>query len=223
MASSTEISNLAISHLGVGKEISDLNTEKSEEARVCRRFYNIARDQTLRDHSWPFARREVSLSLIESFTSIDSEWDYLYRYPADAIKLLRIVPQNVGNRNPSRQARIPYKIAGDSSARTLYCDEEGAKVEYIQRVTDEGFYPSDFEMAFSFRLSMLIAPRLTSGDPFGLITKVRDLYMDEIQMAKVNSMNEEQVDENPESELVRARGGYEIYTDYGYRKKGSIF
>jgi hypothetical protein len=223
MASDTEIANLAISHLGVGKEISNLTTEKSEEARACRRFYNVARDQTLRDHSWPFARREVNLSLIQSFTTTASEWTYSYRYPSDAVKIIRIISDNYGNRNPSRQGRIPYKIAGDSSARIIYTDEENAKCEYIKRETDEGFYPSDFEMAFSYRLARLIAPRLTSGDPFGLVDRMEELYRNEIRMAQVNSMNEEQVDENPASELERSRGGHEIFADYGYRNKGYGF
>lgn len=220
MASNTEIANIALSHIGVGKEISDLTTEKSEEARACRRFFDIARDQTLRDYSWPFARRETDLSLIQSFLTVDSEWDYEYRYPSDAVKILRIVSQNYGNRNPARQTRIPYKISGDGTARVILCDEEQAKVEYIKRVTDEAYYPSDFEIAFAYRLAMYIAPRLTAGDPFGIINRMREMYAQEIAMAKVNSMNEEQVDENPESEFVRSRGGYEIFGDYGLRRKG---
>ena len=66
MASKTEIANLALSHLGVGKEIGNLDTEKTEEAVAMRRFYESARDATLRDFPWPFATRMVALALVAS-------------------------------------------------------------------------------------------------------------------------------------------------------------
>ena len=47
MASSTEIANLALSHLGNGTEIADLETERSSEASACRRFYDVALAQVL--------------------------------------------------------------------------------------------------------------------------------------------------------------------------------
>lgn len=191
---------MAISNLGVGKEIANIDTEQSEEASACRRFYDVARDSTLRDFPWPFSTKIVSLSLIESFTT--GEWTYSYRYPSDCLDARRILS---GDRNDTRQSRAPYKVLKDSSARIIYTDEENAELEYTERVEDPSFYPPDFQLAFSFRLASLIAPRLTKGDPFNLRKSAMEMYDLEISRAKAGSTNEEQRDEIPDAEFIRMR------------------
>ncbi len=204
MASKTEICNMALSNLGVGKEIANIDTEQSEEARACRRYYDTARDATLRDFAWPFAQKRASLSLIETFSGSTStvEWTYSYRYPSDCIKFQRI---KSGIRNDTRQSRVPFQILKDEAARIIYSDEENAEGVYTQRVDDPSFYPPDFELAFSFRLASLVAPRLAKGDPFGLRQSNMNMYLEEISRAKAASMNEIQDEERPNSELQRAR------------------
>jgi hypothetical protein len=200
MSSETEISNMAISHLGVGKEIADLDTETSAEAKACRRFYDIARDTVLRDFQWPFATKIASLGLVES--DPNTEWDYSYRYPSDCITLRRILS---GVRQDTLDSKVPYKIAQDSSGRLIFSDEENASVEYTVKVTDPAKYTPDFTLALSYRLAVYIAPRVTRGDPFKLMEKAMGMYMDIIGDAKANAYNEEQDDVKPESEFIRAR------------------
>ena len=55
MSSKTVICNLSLSHLGISKEISNIDTERSAAAEACRRWFNLARDETFRDFNWPFA------------------------------------------------------------------------------------------------------------------------------------------------------------------------
>lgn len=200
MASETEIANLAISHLGVGKEISDLTTDRSQEALACRRFYATARDQVLRDFAWPFAMKTVALGLVEE--DPNDEWGYSYRYPSDAVELRRIIS---GERNDNRQGRVPYRIGRDASGLLIFTDEEDAELEYTLRETDTGRYPADFVMALSLRLAVYIAPRLTAGDPFKLSMRALDLYNYELSQARANAANEEQPEEPPESEFIRER------------------
>lgn len=200
MASKVEVCNLAISHLGTGKEIANIDTEKSEEAGACRRFYDIARDATLRDFAWPFARKKVTLALIEENPT--DEWAFSYRYPADCLKAGRILS---GIRNDSRQTRSSFVILKDDAGLIIYSDVDEAELEYTSRVTDPAFYPADFELAFSFRLALYIAPRITKGDPFGLRNSIRDMYNLEISTAKTSALNEVQSEENPYSEFDRSR------------------
>jgi len=202
MSSNTEICNIALSHLGVGKEISNLETEQSQGASACRRFYDTALEEVLRDFKWAFATKIEALALIES--TPNEEWDYSYRYPTNCIAVRRILS---GFRNDTRQSRVPYKIAFDDSGRIIYSDEQDAKIEYTFRVEDPQYYPSDFIMAFSYRLATLLAPRLTGGDPFALMEKTQKLYDMHIFKAAKNSFNEEQPDEEVESEFVRTREG----------------
>lgn len=200
MSSKTEICNLALSHLGVGKEIAILESERSQEASACRRFYDTALDATLRDYPWAFATKIVALGLIEE--DPNDEWLYSYRYPTDCVFIKRILS---GIKNDTRQTRINYRILSDSAGRIIYTDQENAEAEYSYRVTDTSLYPSDFIMALSYRLAHYIAPRVTAGDPYKLKREVMELYLLEIGRAKSNNNNEEQDAEDPESEFIRVR------------------
>jgi len=198
--SKTVICNLAISHLGIGKEIANLDTEKSEEAQACRRFYELARKKVLRDFNWPFATKRVVLSLIED--NPNDEYGYSYRYPSDCINIHKIFS---GTRNDTRQSRVHFSIGKDSSARVIFTDEENAEVQYTEDLNNPLFFPPDFELAFSYFLASLVASRLTKGDPFGLRSSALEAYAAAISDTKAGSLNEEQAEENPVSEFERNR------------------
>lgn len=198
--SKTVIANLALSHLGIGKEIADLDTENSEEANACRRFYEESRDKALRDFNWPFATRIENLTLVE--TNPNNEWSYSYRYPVNAVGIRRILS---GIRNDTRQSRVPYRRTKDATGGLILCDLDSAQVEYTERLEQVELYPSDFVMALSYLLAVYIAPRITSGDPFGLGNKAAQFYSIELSNARANAHNEEQPDAVVESEFVRGR------------------
>lgn len=202
MSSSTEIANLALSHLGVSKEIANLETENSAEANACRRFYEISRDATLRDFPWPFATKFVALGLVAEDPT--DEWKFSYRYPSDCLRLRRLLS---GNRTDHRQSRASYKITRDSSGLLLYTDLEDAELEYTLKETDTGRFPSDFTMALSLRLAAYIAPRVAEEDPFQLGQRALQLYQFELSRAQASALNEEQPDEDPQSEFIRGREG----------------
>ncbi len=201
-AGATEIAicNMALSHLGISKEIANLETELSQEAAACRRFFEQARDNTLRNYPWPFARKISTLALVE--TDPNDEWGYSYRAPSDFIRLCRILS---GQRNDTAQSRVPYKVGRDTSGILIFTDKEDAEVEYVIRETDPTRYPSDFSMALSLRLASYIAPRLTAGDPYKLGDRALQLHLMEVGRAEESSINEEQEEQLPDSEFVRER------------------
>lgn len=200
MATSTEIANLALSHLGAGVEISDLDTENSPAAKACRTFYNQARQQTLRDFPWPFATKTAALGLVD--TDPTDEWAYSYQYPSDCLEFRRILS---GTRNDSRQSKVPYRVVYGSSAAEIYTDYEEAEGEWTVDVTEGGRFPADFVMALSFRLAAYIAPRVSAGDPFKLGLRCLQLYGVELAKAEANALRDEQQEEPPEAEMIRGR------------------
>jgi len=202
MSTPVEICNLSLSHLGVGKEIANFETENSQEANACRRFYNISREATLRDFPWPFAMKQAALGLVGENPT--TEWGYSYRYPSDCLKLRRILS---GLRNDTRQTRIPYKITRDISGRLVYTDQINAQMEYTLNEEDSERFTSDFVMALSLRLAVYTAPRLTSGDPFKLRESTFKLYMLEITRAQATAANEQQDEEKPNADWINARDG----------------
>ena len=199
-ASEIAICNMALSHLGVAKEIANLETENSQEASACRRFFAQARDNTLRDYPWPFATKITTLALVEA--DPNEEWGYSYRAPTDFLRINRILS---GVRNDSARTRVPYRIVRDESGLLIYTDKEDAEIEYVMRETDPSRYPGDFTMALSLRLAAYIAPRLTAGDPYKLGERALRLHSLEISKAEATSVNEEQAEEAPESEMVDER------------------
>lgn len=200
MSSKTEICNMAISHLGIGKEIANVDTEQSEEASACRRFYESAKKATLADHTWAFASKEAVLGLITA--SPTDEWDFSYRYPVDCVDMRRI---KSGLRTDTSKSRVPYKILKDDSGLVIYTDQEDAEVEYTVNIEDPEFFSAEFSLALSFSLAGYIAPRLTGGDPFKMKEEMLGQYALELGRAKKKAMNEETPDQKPESEFITTR------------------
>lgn len=186
MASITDICNMAISHLGISKDIANVSTEQSAEAKACRRFLDIARETVLKDYNWPFATKMATLNLVEE--DPNDEWAYSYRYPSDCLYARRILS---GFRDDTDLTRIPYKITQDSTGILIYCDTENAILEYTLNTENVDLFSSDFKVALSYRLAHYIAPRITAGDPFGLGDKALQKYVLEIQRASANAFNED--------------------------------
>lgn len=200
MASKTEICNLALSSIGVGKEIANVDTEQSQEALACRRFYEIARDSVLRAFAWPFATVFADLGLVEEDPT--DEWGFSYRYPPDCLMMKRIIS---GVRTDTRQSRVPYKIGKDDDGLLIYTDMEDPTVEYTSRADDVLRYPPDFILALSYLLGSMIVPRLSKGDPFKQGPQCLQLYSYQISRAMAAAGNEQQADLPTESEFIRER------------------
>jgi hypothetical protein len=198
MASSKAgICNKALSHLGIGKQIANLESERSQEALACKEFYDDARDAVLRDYNWPFATKVATLQLIEEDPT--TEWAYSYRYPTDCVNFRKILS---GTREDTPATRVPFDIYANNE---IYSDAEEAVGQYTTRVDNPTLYPPDFVMAFSFLLAHYIAPRLTGGDPNRLGDRALKLYDMEIRKARANASNEEVGGPEPDAEWIRGR------------------
>lgn len=199
MASSTQIANMALRHLGNAKQIATL-TENSEEATACNAFYDIALEDTLREFAWPFATKIASLGLITE--DPNDEWQYEYSVPSDCLCFRRVLS---GTRNDSRQSRSPYRIVYGDASTSIYSNVEDAEGEYTVYVDDTGRFSPDFTLALSYKLAALIAPAVTGGDPFKLGERALKMWDYQISKAASKAFNEEQAEEDPQAEFIRAR------------------
>lgn len=199
MSAEVDIANMALGHLGISTEIQNLDTEASKEARACRRYYDLARDKTLRDFDWPFANAIEALALVETDPTV--EWGFSYRYPADAVAIRRIL--NGVTRADTEGTKVRYATGRDSVGRIIYSDLDDAEIQYTYREDDPERYPPDFVYAFSLLLAHMIAPRVASDVKYA--ERVYPLYRQALSEAKTNAANEEPADRQPDSELERAR------------------
>ena len=207
MASTVGIVNMALTHLGHVAYIGNLTTEKSAPATIARNVYDTTLEATLRAFNWPFARTYVLPGLVTEDDNDRTSWKYLYRYPPDCIKIIRIIPDATVWTIP-HIVRGTYEIASDDQGRLILTNEEEIRVEYTRKVTNATYYTPDFILALSYHLAFIMAPALTGGDPFGLGQLSFQKYQDALANAQVMSIVEQQPQNatgDETSEFTKAR------------------
>lgn len=196
MASETDICNLALIRIGQGSRIASLD-EESEPADLCEFVLPLARDDTLRSGSWPFASRRVALALVEEEPSTD--WAYAYRVPSGCLRAIRLMPTDGRN----GRARIPFEVEGDDTAGLLFTDEPDAVLHYITRVENAGLFPPDFVDAMAWRMAMELAEPLARDA--GRRENAERQWKRSLERAEANAANETIPRPEPESGLLDAR------------------
>lgn len=199
-----DLANMALAHLGA-TTITSL-TENSTEARTARLFFDTARQAVLRDFAWPFATKRATPGLVTDWTAqtdVVSEWQYDYRYPSDALRLLRI-ESGTGSRRVHGDVLPRHTVMADSTGQLLRADTEDAVLHYVADVPVSSFSP-DAALAMSFLLASLIAPKLTGGDPTQLGERALQKYDAFMQRAWANALNEQSTSDEPISGFEAAR------------------
>ncbi len=119
------------------------------------------------------------------------------------------------------QNRIPYRIMADSQGALLYTDcppvaavpatatalaqPQLPQLEYTAEQDTPQFYRAQFCQALSWLLGAYIAPALSGGDKFKREQICFQMFVNAIEVAQANAGNEEQPDQLPDSEAIRAR------------------
>lgn len=204
MSSQTDICNLALSHVGQGSGISNFDTDQSEAARACRLFYEVARKSTLRDYDWAFATRYRALSLIEEepLEDLGEEWAYSYGYPANCIRLRRILS---GTRTDGNATKVKFRVANTDAARVIFTDEAEPVSEITEDITETARFDEDFVAALSYRLAAFLAPRLARTDQAKISQNCLQMYRYTVSQALGNSVAEDESDELKYGDLYDAR------------------
>lgn len=200
MASKVGTCNMALAHLGILQTISDIDTEQSSEARVCRLFYEKSKNKTLRDYNWPFAKKYQTLSLVEEAPNDD--WDFSYRYPLLCLAIRKILS---GIRNDTYDSEVKFHIGQDNAGLLIFTDMDEAQIEFTAKCDNPTIFPDDFDIAHSLLLAFMIAPPLTKGDPFKMGLRAFQAYQLMMNQAASNAFNEQKKDNVPKNDLMRAR------------------
>lgn len=195
----TEISNWALSRIGVKNRIGNFNDE-SEEARLCSAFYNVVRDLTLSQYDWPFAQRREALA--PTTASPSAEWAFRFAVPSDCVTPRRI---ESGMRQDTPESEIPFELesSDDGKTFTLLCDMEAPTLVYTTNLVAEGAWPSWFASLMAWNLAYELALPL-SVTP-GLRADAHDLAQRALINARGFAMKQHVPDRPPVSEFERAR------------------
>lgn len=110
----TDVANRAILQVGARGQVASLQTEKTNEARYVRAFYETTLRALLRSAHWNFARKFAYMTQLKSApgalgntaaatvnwqpaTQPPPPWLFEYAYPADCLKFRYISPQVQNN------------------------------------------------------------------------------------------------------------------------------
>lgn len=143
--SDVEICNLALSLMKV-PAITSITAPTNETERTCRLWYDTSRRETLRKHSWNFAKKRTSLSLCSDAPLF--KYPDKYALPNDYIRLI-----SIGEVEDSLVG-MDYQIEED---RYLTIDNGSAASVYIFYIFDETRpvrYDACFIKAFALQLAV---------------------------------------------------------------------
>ena len=209
MATEVEICNMAMARIGVSSFISSLN-EATNEARVCKLFFEPMRDFALRDGLWNFARKQQALA---DAGAPPEQWAFKYILPDDCLKARFILmpgsPVLPGTYEVPGQTvfvtdtRVRYELGNDAGQKVLYTNQPEAVLVYTARVTDTTLFDPAFVSALSYLIASEIAMPL-SVQP-NVAKQARDAYQLTISTAAAHSMNEGYEGVPPESEFTTIR------------------
>lgn len=181
MASSVDICNLALSHIGSSATISSIAPpDGSVEAGRAARFYPIARRLLLTAINWSFATKRSTLATV---TNPSETWGFAYALPSDCIKPIKVYAAGLED---TIEGGDKYEIEGD----VILCNTEEAVLKYVRDVVDTTKFTPLFESAFSFMLaSYMIGPTVKGADGANASVSLRQRAMEEASLAGLVDAN----------------------------------
>lgn len=150
-SSTTQIANLALSHIGQSR-IESLS-EESTEARWANELYPIARDYVTEHPSliWRHAKRTLTLETADN--DRDDDFAYAYTRPSDCL-LFRYILSSSGAFDPR------YPIRFECEGAVIYTDESLARGVYTRQQTDVTLFVPSFTDAVGWYLAHLLVQPL---------------------------------------------------------------
>lgn len=199
-----QICNMALSNLGAGRFIEDIDDD-TVEAELCDLWFWPSVYEALESADWPWAQARAVLSELDLTRS---GWGYVYSLPADCL-----VPREVyvstdeddgRNRNPNAAVTIPFSVEQDGEVKVLVTDIEDAALRYTVRLATVGIFPQKFTLALSWLLASHMAMPLTKDRT--IENQCFQKFMVEVNNAMALAGHSAQPDRAPDSEIITVRG-----------------
>lgn len=201
MASAVQVCNYALGRIAISSQIDALD-EGSQEAETCSLFLPLVANEVLREYPWPFARKTVALALVAGESH--PEWEYVYRYPAECARIIRLARS--GDRLPVRASqRVRYDIGSDDAGTTVLTDEPEAHAIYIAEysIVPVPRWSSDFVSLVSWRLAAEIAPALSQSG--SIADRCLREYHGALRRATAAAANATEFGGQPDADYILAR------------------
>lgn len=190
------IYNLALSALLLSKEITDVDTDTSNEVRILNTHWDIALEASLSDMDLDSTMQELTLELLASLTN--ETWTYAYEYPTNCLFLRRIKSLQ---KTDNRGTHISKSIALYGAKKAVYTDEYQAVIECIPKNIDLGTLNPMAGLAIAYKLAYLSAPLLVGKGA----AKLRRTIKEDYTVAKSEAQEHDKLENfNYESDELRS-------------------
>lgn len=177
MATSIDICNMALSHLGQDSQVVNIEPPDPDPmSRRCAIFYPQARDEALQAANWSFNTRRAALAELAAPPLFG--WLHAYALPAECLHVAGVFPADAfadltpvyqpdpyGTQWPllAGYTPQPYLIEERDGSPVLYTNQENAVALYRARVTDATRFSPLFSTAVSYRLASFLAGPIIRG------------------------------------------------------------
>lgn len=196
MATEVKIAKLALQHIGDRYDISALD-EATVEAEQVNLVFNPTRDAMLRSYNWAFAKKYISPATLTG--TVPNNWDYMYQYPSDCLRVRNIVNPTKGD-----PTNIPYELAtNDDDSYVILTDQVDAQICYTKKVEDPTKFDPEFVMALSYAIAARIAHPLT-GD-LQLAQLMGSMAVAHAGAATESDANEDMQTDDQDADWINAR------------------
>lgn len=197
-----DICNMALGRIGVSRYISDIN-EPSNEARVCRVFYESTRDRVLSDFDWNFA---TSYAALQDIGSPPVGWLYRYRYPNNCMKVCKVMETpDTDTDTDTEPPAVPFSVVEDEANGELAicCNILTPTLKFTRRITIPSLFSWSFINALAWALAAELAIPLAAQP--GYATAANNAYTASLVQGMARNLNEAKEQPAPESEFLTAR------------------
>ena len=186
-----QVARMAIAHTSEGAPITSFD-EETTTARACKDFIDVSRNTVLKTLRWSFSvKTDIPL---EAVPNPPMNWHYAYLYPKDGLRLWSVGGGCV------------YGLGPINGQKSIFSNVAKATADYTTGDLQDA-YDDDFALAWSYKLAILIAPRVTEGNTDQVLSKLVAGYEMALNEAGENNENEKNDPmEIPQSILA---GGFE--------------
>lgn len=181
MASTVDICNLALAHLGNAASVASISPpDNSAEAAHCARFYPMARATLLEMHPWPFATRREALA--KTANTPGGNWSFEYLLPTSCVRVWSVL--SPGAADDAVSDPFVQETASDGTS-VLLSNTENAVARYTFAITDPTKHSPLFDSSLSVLLASYIAGPLTKDR--AVVAAMYQRFMSEFGKASVSA------------------------------------
>lgn len=192
----SKIYNLALSALLLAREVSEIETDKSNEVRVLNIHWDVALESTLKDLNLDSLSSPIPLELISELDG--NPWLYVYKYPTTCGLLRRLVSGTLTDNN---RTHISKRVAMHEGQKAIFTNEYAAVAECLPLNVSLAAFSPMAGMALAYKLAYLSAPLITGKGAKPL----RDSLMQAYIIAKTEAQEDDALENfNYESDAVRS-------------------